>query len=234
MGPQRQVAGLGNAVSSGDLLCHRLVHRHSRAQHASTDVRHVGQLEHALHRAVLAERPVQQRHDNCAPAADRKAAGSGGEGRGRGHGLTRRIQAAGQRVRPFGQRRQRTGGDRPRAVAGDADGRDPILRRIGSAQHVCGGGAADVVLGRLPAELLDQVDAIVVGRCGVGPCRCGGECVGSHATPTVPCAAMRFRAEMVAAVTGGRLHGPDVPIDGVSFDSRSIQPGQLFVPLFFR
>ena len=36
---------------------------------------------------------------------------------------------------------------------------------------------------------------------------------------------------MVAAVTGGRLHGPDVPIDGVSFDSRSIQPGQLFVPL---
>ncbi|MGB8858497.1 MAG: UDP-N-acetylmuramoyl-tripeptide--D-alanyl-D-alanine ligase, partial [Ilumatobacteraceae bacterium] len=42
---------------------------------------------------------------------------------------------------------------------------------------------------------------------------------------------MRFRAEVVAAATGGRLHGPDVEIDGVSFDSRSIQPGQLFVPL---
>ncbi|HAN35202.1 MAG TPA: UDP-N-acetylmuramoylalanyl-D-glutamyl-2, 6-diaminopimelate--D-alanyl-D-alanine ligase, partial [Acidimicrobiaceae bacterium] len=42
---------------------------------------------------------------------------------------------------------------------------------------------------------------------------------------------MRFRAEAVAAATGGRLHGPDVAIDGVSFDSRSIQPGQLFVPL---
>ncbi|MEQ1704273.1 MAG: UDP-N-acetylmuramoyl-tripeptide--D-alanyl-D-alanine ligase, partial [Ilumatobacteraceae bacterium] len=42
---------------------------------------------------------------------------------------------------------------------------------------------------------------------------------------------MRFRAETVAAATGGRLHGTDVEIDGVSFDSRSIQPGQLFVPL---
>lgn len=35
---------------------------------------------------------------------------------------------------------------------------------------------------------------------------------------------------MVAA-TGGRLVGPDVEIDGVSFDSRSVKPGQLFVPL---
>ncbi len=42
---------------------------------------------------------------------------------------------------------------------------------------------------------------------------------------------MRFRAEIVAAATGGRLHGPDVDIDGVSFDSRSILAGQLFVPI---
>ena len=35
----------------------------------------------------------------------------------------------------------------------------------------------------------------------------------------------------MAAAAGGRLVGPDVAIDGVSFDSRSIQPGQLFVPL---
>jgi UDP-N-acetylmuramoyl-tripeptide--D-alanyl-D-alanine ligase len=42
---------------------------------------------------------------------------------------------------------------------------------------------------------------------------------------------MRFRAEEAAAATGGRLVGPDVEIDGVSFDSRSLQPGQLFVPL---
>ncbi|MDO8364386.1 MAG: UDP-N-acetylmuramoyl-tripeptide--D-alanyl-D-alanine ligase [Actinomycetota bacterium] len=42
---------------------------------------------------------------------------------------------------------------------------------------------------------------------------------------------MRFRAHEVASATNGRLHGPDVEIDGVSFDSRSLQPGQLFVPL---
>jgi UDP-N-acetylmuramoyl-tripeptide--D-alanyl-D-alanine ligase len=42
---------------------------------------------------------------------------------------------------------------------------------------------------------------------------------------------MRFRASDVEAATGGRLVGPDVDIDGVSFDSRSIRPGQLFVPL---
>ena len=42
---------------------------------------------------------------------------------------------------------------------------------------------------------------------------------------------MRFRAIEVAAATGGRLVGPDVGLDGVSFDSRSVLPGQLFVPL---
>jgi UDP-N-acetylmuramoyl-tripeptide--D-alanyl-D-alanine ligase len=42
---------------------------------------------------------------------------------------------------------------------------------------------------------------------------------------------MRFRAFDVAAATGGRLVGPDVLLDGVSFDSRTTRPGQLFVPL---
>ena len=42
---------------------------------------------------------------------------------------------------------------------------------------------------------------------------------------------MRFRASDVAAATNGRLVGPDVGIDGASFDSRSVAPGQLFVPI---
>ncbi|TPW13015.1 MAG: murF [Acidimicrobiaceae bacterium] len=42
---------------------------------------------------------------------------------------------------------------------------------------------------------------------------------------------MRFLARDVAAATGGTLVGPDVEIDGVSFDSRSLRPGQMFVPL---
>ncbi len=42
---------------------------------------------------------------------------------------------------------------------------------------------------------------------------------------------MRFEAIDVAAATGGRLAGPNATVDGVSFDSRSIGPGQLFVPI---
>jgi UDP-N-acetylmuramoyl-tripeptide--D-alanyl-D-alanine ligase len=42
---------------------------------------------------------------------------------------------------------------------------------------------------------------------------------------------MRFGAGEAAALAGGSLSGPDVTIDGVSFDSRSIEPGQLFVPI---
>lgn len=42
---------------------------------------------------------------------------------------------------------------------------------------------------------------------------------------------MRFRAHDVAHDCGGRLVGPDVEIDGVSFDSRTLRPGQLFVPI---
>lgn len=42
---------------------------------------------------------------------------------------------------------------------------------------------------------------------------------------------MRFWAHDVAAATGGTLVGPDVVIDGTGFDSRTLQPGQLFVPL---
>lgn len=42
---------------------------------------------------------------------------------------------------------------------------------------------------------------------------------------------MRFEAIDAASAVGGRLVGPNVEIDGVSFDSRAITPGQLFVPL---
>jgi UDP-N-acetylmuramoyl-tripeptide--D-alanyl-D-alanine ligase len=42
---------------------------------------------------------------------------------------------------------------------------------------------------------------------------------------------MLFRSSEAAAATGGRLHGPDVWIEGASFDSRSLRPGSLFVPI---
>jgi UDP-N-acetylmuramoyl-tripeptide--D-alanyl-D-alanine ligase len=42
---------------------------------------------------------------------------------------------------------------------------------------------------------------------------------------------MRFRASDVAAAVNGSLVGPDVALDGVSFDSRSLRSDQLFVPI---
>src|SRR3954463_7524195 len=42
---------------------------------------------------------------------------------------------------------------------------------------------------------------------------------------------MRFSAAELAAHLGGALVGPDVTIDGASIDSRTIRPGQLYVPI---
>lgn len=48
---------------------------------------------------------------------------------------------------------------------------------------------------------------------------------------TVPFRLVRFRASDVAAATGGQLLGPDTDVDGATFDSREVRPGQLFVAL---
>jgi UDP-N-acetylmuramoyl-tripeptide--D-alanyl-D-alanine ligase len=42
---------------------------------------------------------------------------------------------------------------------------------------------------------------------------------------------VRFRASDVAAATRGRLIGPDAEISGAAFDTRTLRPGELFVPL---
>lgn len=42
---------------------------------------------------------------------------------------------------------------------------------------------------------------------------------------------MLFRASEIARLTGGALVGADVDVDGAAFDSRSLQPGQAFVPV---
>jgi UDP-N-acetylmuramoyl-tripeptide--D-alanyl-D-alanine ligase len=48
---------------------------------------------------------------------------------------------------------------------------------------------------------------------------------------TVPSRLVRILASVAATGIGGRLVGPDVEFDGASFDSRTVQPGQLFVPV---
>ena len=42
---------------------------------------------------------------------------------------------------------------------------------------------------------------------------------------------VQFTASQIAAATGGTVHGPDRTIGAASIDSRSIRPGELFVPI---
>ena len=42
---------------------------------------------------------------------------------------------------------------------------------------------------------------------------------------------MRFSTSEVASELGGELVGPDVVVDGAGIDSRTVEPGQLFVPI---
>jgi UDP-N-acetylmuramoyl-tripeptide--D-alanyl-D-alanine ligase len=42
---------------------------------------------------------------------------------------------------------------------------------------------------------------------------------------------MRFLASDIASAVDGTLEGPDVEVQGASIDSRTIEPGQLFVPV---
>ena len=42
---------------------------------------------------------------------------------------------------------------------------------------------------------------------------------------------MRFTTSEIAEVVDGTVHGPETTIDGSNQDSRSLQPGQLFIPL---
>ena len=202
---ERPPARLRHAVGGEHLLGHRLVHRQRRAEDARADVGDVGELEEALHRAVLAHRPVEQGQD------DGRLGGSDLERRLRRHRRPGRVELRRQRRRTRLQRLCRALGERPLAVGGDADRRDAVARRIDRGQDVRRRDAAHVVLGRLPAEQHDEVDP-----------------VGRHAS-TVPFGDVRFRASDVATATGGVLQGADAVLGGASFDSRSLRRGDLFV-----
>ena len=217
--PNATEPGLRNPGRERHLLRHRLVHAHGRAEDAAADVGHVGQLQHPLDRAVLAEWAVEQRQDD-GPSGGRRGVGEHRRGR---HDRAGRIEPTRQGVGAGRERRGGSLGDRPLAVGGDPDGRDAVLRRIGGAQHVGGGGARHVVFGRLAAEDHHEIDPIV------GHSSRGGPIVVHRPNGTVrpreDSGIGRRRRRRRAPV------GPDVEFDGASFDSRSTRPGELFVPI---
>ena len=129
---------------------------------------------------------------------------------------------------PSGKRPDRRGGDLPASVAVDTYGSDAVPLLVDGTQHVRSGDAAHVVFGRLAAEEHDEVNP-VVGHAPHGSRR-RATCTGIRAVARYR-DRMRVLASDVAAATGGTLFGPDVMLDGVSFDSRTLEPGQLFVPI---
>ena len=140
-----------------DLLGHRLVHRHGRAEHA-------GCRRRARWPARACPAPCRPRPSGRAAAAGPRVHLVGGRRRQRRAsavgatsvpaGSSRRGIACG----PCGERLDGLVGQRPLALAGDADGRDVVALGVGGAQHVGGGDAGHVVLGGLPTEQHHEAD----------------------------------------------------------------------------
>ena len=71
---QRQRRGDDDPGPAQHVLAEVLVHRDRRPEDAGADVRQPDRLEQALHRAVLAERPVQRREHHVDPRERRRPA----------------------------------------------------------------------------------------------------------------------------------------------------------------
>ena len=210
--PRAQPPRLRQAVLGEHVLRRRLVEAQRRGEDAGTDVRNPGELEQALHGAVLTHRTVQQRQH------DHGLGGSGRKDRGKRIEL-RAIAVIGRRQRA---RADPEGGDGvcrldPPPVAGDPDRHDVVLRRVSRVQHVERGDAGDFVLGGLSSEEDHEAHTVVPGT-GRHECNCKTR-------------GMRFQAAEIERATGGKLIGEDVVVDGATIDSREVAGRELFVPV---
>ena len=158
--PQRDVAGHRDPTVAHHGLEDVLVHRERRAEHACAHVRDARELEQALHRAVLTERPVQDREHH--------------------------VHLAERRGHLVGRHRQRlrdgsvfTGSELPASVALDRHGGNVVPFGVEGLEHRPRGLERDLVLGRLAAEQDGDADALAHGIGG------GGGVLGSRPTVRV-------------------------------------------------
>ena len=123
--PDRVVARDGDAAVAQHLLEQVLVHRERGRRDAGADVRDAGELEQALHRPVLAERPVQDRqHDvdaRRAPRASRRPRGPAASRHGRVRGSDTSCACCPVEL--------------PAAVAADRDAHDLVALGIERLEH---------------------------------------------------------------------------------------------------
>ena len=95
------VAHLRDAARGHQVLEEHLVHAHRRGGHAGAHVGDVERLEHPLHRAVLAERPVQHREGDV----DAEQAARPGAARAARRPRATRRRARSRRAAPRGRPR---------------------------------------------------------------------------------------------------------------------------------
>ena len=142
--PDRVVARNGDAAVAQHLLEQVLVHRQRRRRDPRADIGDAGQLEQALHRPVLPERPVQDRqHDVDGAERRERPTLRGNRQRLHGAACNRLLQASGL--------------ERPPAVAADGDVHDLVALGIERLQHRARREQRDVVLARAAAR--EQGDA---------------------------------------------------------------------------
>jgi hypothetical protein len=135
-----------------------LVHHRRGGSHPGADVAHVREVEQALDRPVLTERPVQQGEDDVDLAEiawrlprlvhDEPALLTTGRDE---HARRVRVDAG---TMPTGQAELLgiIGGQHPVPVAGDADGDHVVAVPVQGVQDAGRGGTGDLVLGRAAPE----------------------------------------------------------------------------------
>ena len=116
---ERERTRVGQADGRERALHHHLVHGHRRAHDARSHVGEVRQLEQALHGAVLAVGPVQQRNTTSTSSAPTAGATSPSI-----------AKALGSAFGPASMAARRGVGQQPLALDGDGHGHDLVARRV--------------------------------------------------------------------------------------------------------
>jgi hypothetical protein len=139
--PKRDVAGDRDSLVAHHRLEEVLVHAEGGGGDAGADVRDTGHLEHALERAVLPERAVQDRQDDL----DLPERRSDLARRGR-NGRLWTIRSCRRCFQPWAQSLADVAGrESPAAVTADLDRHDLVALRIERLQHGLRGGERDRV-----------------------------------------------------------------------------------------
>ena len=160
---QRQRWGDGDPGPAQHVLAEVLVHRDRRPEDARADVRQPDRLEQALHRSVLAERPVQRGEHHVDPRERRRPTVDLRRERGRAGQERRRKR---RRARVGSLERGDAAEQPPGAVLADGDRKHLVALGIERGRHRPGRRERDLALRRAPAREHDDAQPAAHGLDG--------------------------------------------------------------------